>query len=54
LKDKVRLLGSVDYSKLPSLFASADVFALSSSHEGFPRVLMEAALSGKPVVTNGC
>lgn len=51
LRDKIKLLDSVDYLKLPSLFTSADVFVLSSSHEGFPRVIMEAALSGKAIVT---
>lgn len=48
--DRVKLLGSVSYSKLPSLYASADLFALSSSHEGLPRVIMEAALTARPIV----
>lgn len=51
LKGNVKLIGSVSYEELPSLFASTDLFALSSTHEGFPRVLMEAALAGKPIVT---
>jgi phosphatidylinositol alpha-1,6-mannosyltransferase len=51
LEDTVRLVGSIAYAKLPELYASADLFVLSSSHEGFPRVLMEAALTRLPIVT---
>ena len=51
LEKYVILEGSVPYSELPSYFASADLFVLPSLHEGFPRVLMEAALAGTPIVT---
>lgn len=50
LQNNFKLLGSIAYDKLPALFASADIFVLSSAHEGFPRVLMEAALSARPIV----
>ena len=51
LKNKVKLLGSVSYQKMPVIFAIADVFVISSTHEGLPRVLMEAALCATPIVS---
>lgn len=51
LQENVKLLGSISYERLPKLFISADLFMLSSSHEGFPRVVMEAALASRPIVT---
>lgn len=51
LEDNCKLLGSMAYGELPSLFASADLFVLASAHEGFPRVLMEAALTARPIVS---
>ncbi|MCX6789780.1 MAG: glycosyltransferase [Candidatus Gribaldobacteria bacterium] len=38
-------------SEIPLYFAAADVFALPSLYEGFARVLMEAAMAGKPIIT---
>jgi glycosyltransferase involved in cell wall biosynthesis len=55
-RDYVRAIGSRD--DVPSLLAMSDVFAFPSEYaEGLPRALMEAALSGLPIVTTdlpGC
>lgn len=51
----VRYLG--ERSDIRELMAMADVVALPSYREGFPRVLVEAAAMGKPMVTTdtpGC
>jgi glycosyltransferase involved in cell wall biosynthesis len=42
--------GDVAHHDLPAYYALADVYAHSSSYEGVPRVLMEAASLGVPVV----
>lgn len=50
-----RLLGHVE--DMPNCFAQADIVALPSYHEGTPRVLIEAAASGLPLVATdiaGC
>jgi 1,2-diacylglycerol 3-alpha-glucosyltransferase len=44
-------LGAVDYSELMKYYKAADLFALTSFYEGFPRVFMEAASAGLPIVT---
>jgi glycogen synthase len=51
LDGRVRFTGTVPGADLPSLYASADVFAFHTLHEGFGIVLLEALASGCPVVT---
>jgi glycosyltransferase involved in cell wall biosynthesis len=48
LSTRVRLLGSRD--DVPELLRAADIFTLPSHREGMPRSIIEAMLSGLPVV----
>lgn len=48
--DRVRLLGAVDNAELPDYYNAADVFALASSSEGCPNVILESIACGTPVV----
>lgn len=50
LQDRVVFAGRVDHADLPVYYALADVYALTSVYEGLPKVLIEAAASGTPVV----
>lgn len=43
--------GAVDHRDLPQLYAQASVFLLTSQYEGLGRVVVEAMLSGVPVVS---
>lgn len=47
---RVRFLGAV--TDIPSLLASAQVFALASDHEGFPMSVLEAMRAGLPVIAS--
>ena len=50
LKRRVHFAGAVAYDQLPQIYRSAKVFLLTSKYEGFGRVVVEAYLSGVPVV----
>jgi len=45
-------LGKISYKNIPEYYSACDLFVLPSSYEGFSRVLMEAAIAGKPIVTS--
>ena len=48
-REYVRLAGRVAHEDLPPYYALADVYAHSSRHEGFGKVLVEALAAGTPV-----
>jgi glycosyltransferase involved in cell wall biosynthesis len=52
INNNVVFSGSVDYEEIPKYFACADIFVLSSLHEGRANVLVEAGLSRKPIIAS--
>jgi len=52
VSDRVRFLGFVNQSQLPSVYRAADVFVLPSLFEPFGLVVNEAMLCGLPVVVS--
>lgn len=50
LEDRVHLLGH--RSDTEDVLAAADIFAMSSLHEGMPLAIMEAMFAGKPVISS--
>ena len=57
LEEHLLWLDAVPHQEIPSYFKAVDVLVMGSRFEGFPRVLMEAAASGLPIVStevSGC
>jgi len=52
LKLNASVYKPVDYSKVPSLLNSADIFVLVSKEEGSPKILLEAMSCGKAVLAS--
>ncbi|MBX3437998.1 MAG: glycosyltransferase [Planctomycetaceae bacterium] len=53
LEERVRLVGGRPHEELRLWYSAADVFALLSSREGSPNVLLEALACGTPAVATG-
>lgn len=52
LAEHVTLDGAIAQPELPDLYLSADVLLLTSFYEGLPRVFLEAAATGLPIVSS--
>jgi glycosyltransferase involved in cell wall biosynthesis len=52
ISERVRFLGFINQSQLPSVYRCADLFVLPSEHEPFGVVVNEAMLCGCPVVVS--
>ncbi|WP_167603341.1 glycosyltransferase family 4 protein [Halorubrum sodomense] len=50
IKERIELLGYVD--NVVNLYEDSDVFVYCSFFDGYPNVILEAQLSGIPVITN--
>lgn len=50
LSGRVQFTGRVDYAEMPAYYAAADFFAITSTTEVKPLVVLEALASGLPVV----
>ena len=51
IEGNVEFAGLVSLDDLPDYYDAADLFVLSSNHEGGPRVVKEAAVVGIPIVS---
>jgi glycosyltransferase involved in cell wall biosynthesis len=51
LEQAITFAGAVPFEETPQFYRSADVFALSSTFDNSPNVVLEAMASGLPVVT---
>jgi glycosyltransferase involved in cell wall biosynthesis len=54
IADRVRFLGFINQSQLPSAYRAADLFVLPSLFEPFGLVVNEAMLCGLPVAVSDC
>jgi len=52
ISGNIKWLGHIPQNMLPEYYKAADLFALFSVSEGFPRVLMEAVAAGLPIVSS--
>lgn len=56
MQDRVYLIHTIEFSELPALYQSAEIFCYPSFSEGFGIPILEALSSGTPVITTqgGC
>jgi glycosyltransferase involved in cell wall biosynthesis len=52
LEKQVKILGSKSLSELASLYKQSDVFILPTMKDCFPKVMVEAGIAGKPMITS--
>lgn len=50
IESRVHIVGPIEHDSLPSYYACCNLLCLSSKREGWPNVLLEAMIFGKPVV----
>lgn len=51
VKDNIYFIGNVPYDKISDFFSACDLFVTTSLYEGTNMALLEAVVSGKPVVS---
>jgi glycosyltransferase involved in cell wall biosynthesis len=51
IDNSVDFVGYVEHSRMPEVYAGADIFVLPSLNEGMPNAVMEAMASGLPIIT---
>jgi glycosyltransferase involved in cell wall biosynthesis len=51
ISENVTFVGTVPFEETPAFYRAADVFALSSTFDNSPNVVLEAMASGVPIVT---
>lgn len=51
VKDKLKLLGQINYDETRNLYLTSDIFVHPSLAEGMPLALLEAIASGLPAIT---
>jgi len=54
LGESVKFSGRVPAEQMPELYRDADIFVMSSAHEGMSNAMLEAMASGLPIVTTRC
>lgn len=53
LENRIRYLGNINYFEVDKYYRAVEIFALPSSYEGLPKVVLEALASGCKVLASG-